>query len=204
MMDKVMILAPLNEGMGSSSLPGGPIPGLGGDTDGTSCMDHVACRVQNALAQCSATAWTRSTDTTVRRCMEAAGIAGGVIDTMSRSASYYTYLQCVGFKVAVGPHFRGGYNAHMYTRDNILAELGCRPINNLAEVRAGDNVAWGAAGCPPGGSCSSNILCCGHVGVLTENLGGGTFLYTSANGGNGTISTSRLRIESVPKIFRCD
>ncbi len=100
-MDKAMILAPLNEGMGASNSPGGPIPGLGGDTTGTSCMDHLACRVQNILAQCtdnqgrSVTAWTSRTDETVGRCMQEAGIPNSVISTMSWSANHYDYLQCV-------------------------------------------------------------------------------------------------------------
>jgi hypothetical protein len=209
-MDKAMVLAPLNEGMGAdgTSPPGGtvPPPGLGGDTGGTSCT-HVACRVQNALAQCSVRAWTSSSDAIVRGCMNNAGISPTMINIMSSSANYYTYLQCVGFKVAVEPSFAGGWDAHNYTNEAILAQIGCYGVDP-SEARVGDNVAWGVGASCGGGNCSTNISCCGHVGILTEDLGSGDgginwFLYTSANGGNGTISTSRLDVNTVGKVFRC-
>jgi len=212
-MDKAAVLAPLNEEKGStSSGPPGSIPGLGGKTTGTSCMDHLACRVQNTLARCTdgqgrpVTAWTRSSDEIVKECMREAGIPNSAINTMSLSADGFTYLQCVGFKVAVEGHFNGGHNAEWFARNTPSGCCTFRP----EEAEAGDNVAWGPGASCRGGSCSNNIACCGHIGVLTQNLGGGEtgginwFLYTSANGANGTMSTTKLNPANAGVIFSCD
>ncbi len=213
-MDKAAVLAPLNEEQGSessSSRPPGSIPGLGGKTTGTSCTDHLACQVQNVLAQCtdsqdrSVTAWTRSSDEIVKECMRVAGIPSLAINTMSSSADDYKYLQCVGFKVAVEDSFNGGANAEWFARNTPDGCCTFRP----EEAEVGDNVAWGPGASCGGGSCSSNIACCGHIGVLTQDLGGGEtgginwFMYTSANGANGTISTVKLNPASAGSIFGC-
>ncbi len=106
------------------------------------------------------------------------------------------------------PYFDGGYNAEWFSREANIRSIGCCSIEP-EEARAGDNVAWGVGASCGGGSCTSNIACCGHIGVLTENLGSGEaginwFLYTSANGGNGTMSTTRINPADTGSVFSCD
>jgi len=120
-------------------------------------------------------------------------------------------LHCVGFKLASEKEL--GIDL---PRQNAVSFLDLNthscPEVSANQAQPGDNVVWGPQpSCKAGQTCSDNIYCCGHIGVITKAEkspvpGGMPRIYvTAAFGESGAVGTGQpIAADSPGKILRCN
>ncbi|MFH1561131.1 MAG: CHAP domain-containing protein, partial [Patescibacteria group bacterium] len=172
---------------------------------------HLAVFVQQKMEECGAKVFTRENSISVGNCLLTKGVDEYVVTRMTESAQRFGVLQCVGFVKAVDPRFIGSGDAYSYAEnrpagwgkvDFYLDGTGKTIYPGGDTIGPGDMIVWGPNKnrCPAGGSCDSNISCCGHIGVVTavkdtsiDVPGGKTILYvTQAWGNDGRVMTNAV------------
>lgn len=110
-----------------------------------------------------------------------------IVSTLTRSASLYQVLQCVGFKAAVEPALPGCGDAKNFING------GCGHCQEIspANIQSGDNAVW-------------TWEPYGHIAIIIGiNQESGLITVAQAWGGSGRINFTQVNIVGVAEFIRC-
>jgi len=185
--------------------------------------DHPACKIADIVQKYAGGQLSQNTWHLVEEHLKSA-LSPAAFEELRHSVfgiAGNSNLQCVGFKLAAEKEL--GISLPRQNAVDFLTNHGCTIVwqkgkamsyellkENFSE-RYGLDAVWGRQpGCEAGQTCSENILCCGHIGVITKIEkspipGGVPRIYvTAAFGESGAIGTSQEAATAPDKILRCD
>ncbi len=149
---------------------------------GNSVLSCANCLV-DYLTACYGPAVTGARiQTTGIGCLLAKAVAPEVAAIIERSATSYTYLQCVGFvqaSIACAGGSLEGKNACNYTS----GAAGYQFVSGLSGARPGDPIVFNSSG-----TCSDGAP--GHIGIMSQDAGALVCLVDANQVCNGCVSAN--------------